>query len=429
MIKRKSLVLLITSIILLVCVSSINAETVELEFWTFVDSHAEYYEMKAKEFSELDNDMEVILKASVYPFDEMHNKLNMALQTGIGVPDLVDIEIGKVGAILSREDTGLIDLAPMLEEYRDKIVEARLTPYSRGEEVYGIPTHIGTGVIFYNKALFDEAGVSVDDIETWDDYVEVGKKLTKDTNGDGEIDQWMSPVCRNTGWPFHMMARQFGSDVFDKDGNLILDRPENATVLKFMQDLVYEHEIGNIVGHYEEPTFYDAMNKGAYASLLPMPQWHMSRFTRFLPDLEGDIVVRPIPAWPSGGTRSSMGGGTCTSVTKEADNIEIAQSFLEYAKLTKQAGIDIWTKLGFDPIIKSAYEAPELNQNMPYFANENVLQTISELQSDIQPLYLTEDYPITQDVLTDLVFNAVEENQDVEKLLEEAVERIKTQTQ
>lgn len=423
---RKTSVFLIIILLMVGFTITVGAETVELEFWTFVSAHADYYEMKAEEFNNSHPDIDFVFNTQTFPWDQMHDKLNIALQTGMGAPDVVDIEISKLATILSREETGLLGLNSLVDDYKDDLVMARFTPYTKDDVIYGIPTHIGTGVIFYNKALFEEAGVSVDEIKTWDDYVEVGKKLTKDTDGDGDIDQWMSPVCNASAWPFHMMARQLGSDLFDENGDLVIDRQENVKVLEFMQDLVYKHKIGKIVGHYEEPTFHDAMNKGTFASLLPMPSWHMSRFTQFTPELSGDIVVRPIPAWTEGGPRSAMGGGTMTSITEGAKNIEVAREFLAYAKMTKQSGIDIWKELNFDPIVISAYDAPELKEPLPYFGDEVVLNVIQEIQSEIQPLHLTNLYPKANDILqSEVIFETVEENKDPVTSLEKAAQKIK----
>ena len=45
--------------------------------------------------------------------------------------------------------------------------------------------------LYYNKDMFDAAGIPYPD-DTWDwaKLVEVGKQLTKDTDGDGTTDQW-----------------------------------------------------------------------------------------------------------------------------------------------------------------------------------------------------------------------------------------------
>ncbi|MBV7330479.1 substrate-binding domain-containing protein [Chloroflexi bacterium TSY] len=56
---------------------------------------------------------------------------------------------------------------------------------------YGIPRG-GTGnqIVYYNKEMFDDAGVPYpeDPKWTWDDFLETAQALTRDTDGDGEVD-------------------------------------------------------------------------------------------------------------------------------------------------------------------------------------------------------------------------------------------------
>lgn len=59
--------------------------------------------------------------------------------------------------------------------------------------LYCLPKDFSTFAFAYNKDLFDEAGLAYPDPAnpyTWDEFVEVCQKLTKDTDGDGEVDQW-----------------------------------------------------------------------------------------------------------------------------------------------------------------------------------------------------------------------------------------------
>ena len=45
--------------------------------------------------------------------------------------------------------------------------------------------------MYYNKDMFDKYKLPYpDETWDWDKYLEVAKKLTLDTNGDGQIDQW-----------------------------------------------------------------------------------------------------------------------------------------------------------------------------------------------------------------------------------------------
>ncbi|MBP5266170.1 MAG: sugar ABC transporter substrate-binding protein [Lachnospiraceae bacterium] len=59
--------------------------------------------------------------------------------------------------------------------------------------LYALPKDLSCFAFAYNKDLFDEAGLDYPDPNkpyTYDEFVEVCKALTKDTDGDGEVDQW-----------------------------------------------------------------------------------------------------------------------------------------------------------------------------------------------------------------------------------------------
>lgn len=54
-----------------------------------------------------------------------------------------------------------------------------------------LPQNLSSLVVYYNQGLFDAAGVAYPpDKWTWDEFVATAKALTKDTNGDGQIDQY-----------------------------------------------------------------------------------------------------------------------------------------------------------------------------------------------------------------------------------------------
>ena len=65
--------------------------------------------------------------------------------------------------------------------------------YESDGKIYALPKDIDTIALWYNKTMFDEAGVEYPNAEwTWDDFYEAAKKLTKD---DGS--QWGYAI--NTG--------------------------------------------------------------------------------------------------------------------------------------------------------------------------------------------------------------------------------------
>lgn len=397
------------------------AQEVTLTFWTFVDAHADYYLAQMERFNAEHSDVKIKLEPTVLPYNEMHDKLLIAFQSGTGAPDLADVEIAKFGTFL-RGDIQFHDLSPIVDKYRKDLVETRLAPYEIGGKPYGIDTHLGAFVIYYNKELLDQAGVDVDSIKTWDDYIEAGKQVKEKTGA------WMTTVESTGRFTVLGLMLQNGGGTYDKDGNFILDSPANVEALQLASDMVHVHEIATIAqgGDHHQPSYYEFMNQGKSASVW-MPQWYMIRFKEFMPDLKGKMVVRPMPAFKEGGFISTMGGGTGTTITKQIDpaKVDAAMQFLEFAKLTYDAQVQIWTVFGFDPFRLDVYDDPELQKPDEYFSNEPVMQNIKGMLDRLAPEYTGPRYPETMNILNEKVaFGLFDENTPPAELLSASAEEI-----
>lgn len=119
---------------------------------------------------------------------------------------------------------------------------------------YGLPIIVGNPrVMYYNKALLKDAGVdfpSASNPPTWDQFVEMCKKVTKDTDNDGTIDHWgilqgwgdkTYAVMQTTFTPFLLQA---GSQMYADDGRSpTFGGEEGAKTAQFLQDLIYKHKV------------------------------------------------------------------------------------------------------------------------------------------------------------------------------------------
>ena len=398
-------------------------EDIELEFWTFVDNHADFLIAQAERFNEENDEYNIILNASTAEFAEMHDRLLVSLQSGSGAPDLVDIEIGRFGTF-TRGDVALHPLDDVVDPYRDELVEERLAPYEVDGVPYGIDYHLGAYVMYYNQDIMDEAGVDVDAIVTWDDYIEAGRQVVANT------DAWMASV--ETTGPFSIRGPmlQNGGGVYNENNELIMDSPENVEAVEMVASMVHEHEIATVApgGDHHEPVFFEAFNSGEFASLW-MPQWYMIRFPDQMPDTEGNMVVRPLPAFESGGMVSTMGGGTGTAITNQIDEskVDAAKEFLGYAKLTYDAQVRLWTELGFDPFRNDVYDDPELADPDPWFAGEQVMANLQPMFDRLAPEYTGPRYPEASTALVEIVaYEALEEGADPQEVLTRASDDVRS---
>ena len=323
--------------------SSTAGDPVELSLWTFNDLHVDYYKKTVELWNEDHPEQPLEVTIDTYPNAEMHNKLLIALQSGVGAPDIVDININFFHNFL-KGDIQLAELNDIIEPEKENFIESRFDIYSKDDTHYGIGFHVGATVVYYNQEMMDQAGVNIDGIETWADYVEAGKQVLEAT---GKPMPAFEVTNQRPFWP---MIVQRGSDYLSDEG-VILDNEINVQTLEAMHDMIYQDGIAIPMpgGNTGSEEFFAFMNDGGIASLI-MPMWYMGRFTSYMPDLEGKILIRPMPVWEEGDVRSAGMGGTGTSVTKQSEHLELAKQFLAYAKLTKESNIRIWQELQFDPI-------------------------------------------------------------------------------
>jgi len=381
-------------------------DATELEFWTFAGTHAEFFSDAAERWNEENSDRPIQLNAQTYPFDQMHNNLLLAIQSGQGAPDLADIEIANFANFL-QGDVQLESLNDLIEPEIDNFITERLDIYAKDGNYYGAPTHLGATVVFYNTEYMDEAGVDIDAIDTWDDYVEAGKQVVDATG----VPMTTIPVNWYGFWPF---ITQRGSDFFDDNGELTIDNETNVETLEFIHDMIYEHEIAEVTpgGGFHSEEFYGYMNDGGSASMV-VPLFYMKDFLEYMPDLDGKMAIRPMPVFEEGDARSVGMGGTGTVVASQSENSDLAKEFLYFAKLSEEANINLWTQLGFDPPRWDVWDSPELQEDNEYFQffDDTIFETLLDIRDEIEGANMTENIPDALEVLENsIMHNTIREN-------------------
>ncbi|MFC4808008.1 ABC transporter substrate-binding protein [Paenibacillus sp. GCM10023250] len=395
----------------------------KLEMWTFQELHKTFYDDMAKRWNEANPDKQIDLTVNVYPYDDMHNKLLVALQSGTGAPDLADIEINKFPNFLKGEPQ-LVPLNDIIEPEINNLVKSRMDNYAKDGNYYGIDFHVGAAVIYYNKEILDKAGVNPDDIVTWADYEAAGKKV-RDAAGVPMTTLETSDLWSL--WP--QVSQAPGADDFQTaDGQLNITNAVVSGPLTWQQNLIKSKiAIQAPGGNHHAEEYYGMMNAGGAASVW-MPMWYMGRFTDYMPDLKGKIVIKPMPVWNPGEPRSAGMGGTGTAVTKASKNQEAAKAFLAYAKLSREGNIEIWRQLGFDPLRTDVWDAPELkepNKFTDYFGPD-IFDVLTQVKSEIEGVIINEKTPTISDAFrTSVITRILQDNEDVGKVLSEAADQLK----
>ncbi|WP_339157463.1 ABC transporter substrate-binding protein [Paenibacillus sp. FSL W8-0186] len=394
----------------------------ELSYWTFVELHGQHFEKMLGKWNEANQDRQIKLNVTVMPYDDMHNKLSIAVQTGVGAPDIADIELGKFPDFLAGTPQ-LVPLNDVIDPYRDTIVKSRVDLYSKDGQNYGVPTHVGASVAFYNTEILEQADVDYKTIETWEDFKQAGIKVYEATG------KYMGTADTSATWQTSMLLAQQGSDFTDEASKPVVNSEQMVKGLTILKDLQDSNVLSTIAGGQPDTEeAYGEFNAGNYATAF-MPLWQMSRYTNYMKDLSGKIAIAPIPVIEKGMPRSVGGGGTGTVVTKTAKDIQLAKDFLAFAKLSLDANKEIWNTLGFDPVNMDVWDMKDVthnpdNQFVQYFQN-NPFDVLNELKGEIQLIKSTSATPTINNVLCTVTLNEIfEDGRDIKEALDAAQAQI-----
>lgn len=136
--------------------------------------------------------------------------------------------------------------------------------------------------LFYSRDVFDEAGLPYppsdpDEAWTWDEFVDVATKLTKDANGLTPADEGFDPehivrygVNPDIWWPvWGSFIASNGGSMVDSEGNFTMNQPEAVEALQALIDLkLVDHVAPSVTASQSLPASDVALLTGTYGMVI-----------------------------------------------------------------------------------------------------------------------------------------------------------------
>jgi multiple sugar transport system substrate-binding protein len=167
--------------------------------------------------------------------------------------------------------TELIQADPM---FSSALPETRY--YYGNNRIGGLNTAVEVSLLFYNKDLFDKAGIAYPPSDpahawTWAQFVQTAQKLTVDSNGLNPNQAGFDPQKITTygaafdknyeGWTVYPFIFSNGGQVVNNDGTqLLLNTPESVEALQALADLMWVQHV--------TPTPEQDQNLPSYVTML-----------------------------------------------------------------------------------------------------------------------------------------------------------------
>ena len=256
--------------------------------------------------------------------DEYKAKINIDLMGGSTV-DVVET--------LGPKDYSRQVSAGFFMPLHEVVEEAGIDPYSiyganlpveDDGNYYALPFKQEMYCVFYNKAIFDEAGVPYPEGPwTWDEYVETAQKLTDKKKG-----VYGSFMNADLPW-MYMPAQQLAVPFYKEDGSCNFDDPvfkEYAEWFKYISnDLGVQPSVAELEAENANWNYYAL--EGYRLAMFPQGNW----FTRLLNSQEDypkdwNYGVAPLPSAGEGGNNNLVSLGY-VAINKNAAHPEEALTY------------------------------------------------------------------------------------------------------
>ncbi|MBU5590376.1 ABC transporter substrate-binding protein [Clostridium sp. MSJ-4] len=217
-------------------------ENVEIEFWHSMKGENEEALTKiTKDFEEKNPKIKVKL-VNQGGYRDLFEKLMGAAKSNT-LPTVTQIYNNRLTWYI---DKGLVeDLNPymsngtvgMKEEESEDIIKILYEDGTFEDKQYSLPFNKSQMVLYYNEDMLKEKGVSVP--KTWEEFKDAAKKLTVDSDNDGNPEVYGVALENNISTDIGIWVRHAGGEVIsEKDDKINFNTPETKEAVEFLAGMV-----------------------------------------------------------------------------------------------------------------------------------------------------------------------------------------------
>ncbi|OTP12203.1 sugar ABC transporter sugar-binding protein [Enterococcus sp. 10A9_DIV0425] len=263
-----------------------------------------------------------------------------------------------------------IEIEPALESY---------LMYDIDGQTYAQPYRTDFWVLYYNKKMFDAAGLAYPSNLTWNEYEELAKKLAKPEEQVYGAYQhtWRSTIQASS-------AAQNRKNLIDPDYSYLEEDYER--VLR-MQEEKAQLDFGTAKS---TNVTYQSQFENSKAAMMYMGSWYMGTLLTNIDAGNTDVEwgIAELPQKEKGKEIQTFGSPTAFAINKNSKNQELAQKFLDFCSGEK--GAKVLAEIG----VVSSYRTETIND---LYFNRQGMPNDAVSQKAFKPEQIAIEFPVDKD--------------------------------
>ncbi|MCX4509455.1 extracellular solute-binding protein [Streptomyces sp. NBC_01619] len=314
-----------------------------------VGSEDKVFKKLAEGFTKLHPDVKI--NYVNVPFGEAQNKFKNAAQSGSGAPDVIRSEVAWTPEFADLGYLAPLDGTSALKDEKDFLPQAAAsTKYN--DKTYAVPQVIDSMGIFYNKKIFEQAGVtppaSIADLKT------VSKTIKEKTGKTG-----LYLRGDDAYWFLSFLYGEGGNLVDAEKKQITVDNPAGVKAMKVVKDLV---DTGAAKTDATDGwnNMQTAFKEGKVAMMINGPWAVTDTYAGKEFKDKTNLGITPVPAGSAG--QGAPQGGHNLAVYAGSKNLEASYAFVEYMS-SVDSQTTVAKELSLLPTRTSVYNKPTVSGN------------------------------------------------------------------
>lgn len=325
------------------------AKAVEIEYWQYVfDTRIKAMDELIKRFQAANPGITV--KHTTFPYADYQTKVAAAIPAGLG-PDVVQLFYGWLDNFVDAKFVQPLPRDAFPPEAIEKDFFPIVSAMKRDGEYYGLPTAVRSLALFYNKKLFQEAGLDPSKPpQNLADFLAAAQKTVKTDSAGNMLSAGVTldMAGQDHHWWREVLVRQNGGVPYSADSRKVAYNDEaGLKALTYYTDLQAKHKVG-LVGFMDEG---QAAFRAGRAAMTIDGTFRLGAFST-IKSFEWGVTELPADA---SGKRSNYASYWVNAITTKAkgEKLEAAKKFMAY--VTSPEAMEVWLKtVGELPARRSA---------------------------------------------------------------------------
>jgi ABC-type glycerol-3-phosphate transport system substrate-binding protein len=281
----------------------------------------------------------------------------------------------------------------------------------------------------YRADIFEEYGITEDDLATWEGFVEAGKKLWTDSGETIKMIAMDSPGSQMPvqGVPhqihevFFHLAGYHGVFFNREDDKVIIDEPDAVAAIEVFKSITDP----DVAYTFQQDTASVAAYQAGLVATNICPAWWPLGLKLFLADQTGLWRIMRLPALEEGGLRAAFQIPTVTGIPLQAPNVDGAWGVLYEVQLTEEAQWAFYEATGgILPTHKNVVAELE-TLDIEFFGGQKIYKLFGEILADIPEVWFGRGWVEARAILTSGIEPIIRGEISVEDGLHESAEEMR----